>query len=467
MRIVYTRAMNEQPVKKKVTAFLRSPFFLIILSLLSFSGFLSEGYYACIPLSLLTLLSFLPLFQDDGIYYSAFLLLLIPSSKTEFRAKDFPLARLIALGSVFLSRIIFLFLRKPRIRIGILFYALLALFILILASFCIKAIERNNIFRQAWLYIISLFIFIAVYRRVVPASSGREGRYYLSKTAASLSSVLFAETIATLLYRKGAFFAGLDFPNSSGEVIAALIILQIPFLAYGIFKKQWYLVFFAILDYISMRLLGNAISRIFLIVAFVPFLFLSLKSYERIYPYLLLAGIALIFTPYCILLFSNRDFSQGVLDARTYFNILNPSNPNYSVLSSAWSAFESDYILGPSLLSLVKWYGIDSIPNGYLEIGTLAGVPGILTYLLIDLFFYIIALRGKTRSERVFFLYFLILHDILNWLRDATRNWMLFLSLMVFIGVYQGSTYQDQIIVHDSFDSLERRKRPENPSERL
>ncbi|MDY3209546.1 MAG: hypothetical protein SOX24_03775, partial [Candidatus Enterosoma sp.] len=72
--------MNRQSFKKKVVAYLHSPFYLVSVFLLSFLCFLVPTPFIYLPVSLLSLLSFLPLLQDNGIYYSGLVLSLLTSS---------------------------------------------------------------------------------------------------------------------------------------------------------------------------------------------------------------------------------------------------------------------------------------------------------------------------------------------------------------------------------------------------
>ena len=115
------------------------------------------------------------------------------------------------------------------------------------------------------------------------------------------------------------------------------------------------------------------------------------------------------------------------------------------------------------MLSITTREAIDYFPNAYLQIGVLSGIIGIFFYLLSDISLYVLCLKGKTKSERVFFFYFLILHEIRNWLRDATTDWRILLRLLTAVSVYQGSIYQDQRIIHDSFLKIPSLDNPVNP----
>lgn len=462
-RIVYTKAMIKQKFKDKITAYLKSPFFLVSLAIVSFLCFLIPGPFNYIPVSVYRILALLPLFQDNGIYYSALLFFIIPSSSRPLRDKNLPLPLLWIIGTLFLSLIFFFFICKPRRRVGTLFYSLLALFILILTSYCVNAIKTDENYSQCWFFIIIFFAQILLYRRRCSATSGREGLNYLSFVACALSVVFFAEILLTILLKKDiSFFIPYDLPYSSGDTVSCLIIYLLPLIAYGIFKKRWYRSFFAILNYVSLILLGNYISYIFLLMAFIPLIFLSFHSYGKIYPYLILISLFLILTPFCFLLFLNRSFSTGIINSMTCFNVFSANNPNYGQLSAGWSMFHSDYLLGSSILSLATRTSVYSIPNAYLQIGVLSGSRGIAVFILSDFFLYKLCSRGKTRGEKFFFLYFLILREVRNWLIDSGTNWMILLLSLTIISVYQGSIYQDQRIIHDGFENLQDRESPLN-----
>ena len=464
MGIVYTRAMNRQSFKKKVVAYLHSPFYLVSVFLLSFLCFLVPTPFIYLPVSLLSLLSFLPLLQDNGIYYSGLVLSLLTSSSRPLRNRNLPAPLVISTCAVFLSRILFLFIHKPKRHVNALFYFLLILFLLILTSYCIKSIQTNENFRQCWFFIIFFFVEIVIYRRLCSTSNGKSGLRYLSQVSAAISTVFFFEILCTLFSKNHyAFFSSRNLSFASSEVRSCLIVFQIPFLAFGVYKKKWYLVFFALVDYISLILLGNYISFIFLLISFVPFVFLAFHSYEKLYPYLILVGLVAILAPFCVLLFLHRPFSTGVIDSRKHFHVLSSSNPNYPLLKRGWDRFKQDYIIGSSVLSITTREAIDYFPNAYLQIGVLSGIIGIFFYLLSDISLYVLCLKGKTKSERVFFFYFLILHEIRNWLRDATTDWRILLRLLTAVSVYQGSIYQDQRIIHDSFLKIPSLDNPVNP----
>ena len=172
MGIVYTRAMNRQSFKKKVVAYLHSPFYLVSVFLLSFLCFLVPTPFIYLPVSLLSLLSFLPLLQDNGIYYSGLVLSLLTSSSRPLRNRNLPAPLVISTCAVFLSRILFLFIHKPKRHVNVLFYFLLILFLLILTSYCIKSIQTNENFRQCWFFIIFFFVEIVIYRRLCSTSNG-------------------------------------------------------------------------------------------------------------------------------------------------------------------------------------------------------------------------------------------------------------------------------------------------------
>ncbi len=464
MGIVYTRAMNRQSFKKKVVAYLQSPFYLISIYLFSFLCFLISPPFTYFPVSILILLSFLPLFQDNGIYYSGLVLSLLTASSRPLRSRNLPVPLVVSICAVFLSRILFLFIHKPKRHVDALFYFLLILFLLILASYCIKAIQTNENFRQCWFFIIFFFVEIVIYRRRCSATSGRSGLRYLSKVSAALSTALFLEILFTLFSKNNyAFFSSRNLSFASSEIRSCLVVFQIPFLAFGVYKKKWYLIFFALIDYISLILLGNYISFIFLLISFVPFVFLAFHSYDKLYPYLILVGLVAILAPFCVLLFLNRPFSTGVINSRKHFNVLSSSNPNYPLLKKGWDRFKQDYILGSSVLSITTRESVDYFPNAYLQIGVLSGIIGIFFYLLSDISLYVLCLKGKTKSERVFFFYFLVLHEIRNWLMDATTNWRILLRLLTAVSVYQGSIFQDKRIIHDSFLKIPSPDSPQNP----
>lgn len=447
--------MEKHSRTEKAVHFLKSPFYLITLSLLALAGFLFPYPYNFIPSVLFGLLSFLPILQNDGIYYIASFILVIPSANRPFRARDVPLPLVLSIGLVFFSLILFLIVRKVKRRTGFIFYLLLSFLLLILASYIINAIERNRNYRQCWFFIVFFLAEIFIYRRRCSATSGRKGFDYLSEVSSVLAILLFLEVGFTLRTKeKHNAFSPFDLSYDSGDAIASLIILTLPFLGYGIYKKRWYYCAFVLLDYFTLLVLGNTISLLFLLIGFIPLVFLAFHSYKGYYPYFLLVGLVVLLAPFCFLLFFSQRFSESFLKSRQAFRLLEKNNPNYSQIQSGIFAFESNYLIGASLLSVTTESGFSMIPNGYIQIGVISGSLGLTSYLFADLIRYLSARKGKTKADRYFFLFFLILHDLLNYLRDATTDWTIFLLRRIVISTFQGSCEEGERIIHDDFKDI-------------
>lgn len=447
--------MEKHSRTEKAIHFLKSPFYLITLAVLAFFGFLLPYPYSFIPSILFGLLSFLHLIQKDGIYYIASFLLIIPSSNKPFRAKDVPLPLVLSISLVFFSLILFLIIWKVKMRTGFIFYLLLSFLLLILASYIINAIERDRNYRQCWFFIIFFLAEIFIYRRRCSATSGRKGLDYLSIVSSALAILLFLEVSFTLRTKETHHaFSPFDLSYDSGEAIASLIILTLPFLGYGIYKKRWYYCAFVLLDYFTLLVLGNTISLLFLLIGFVPLIFLSFHSYKGYYPYFLLVGLVVLLTPFCFLLFISQSFSESFLKSRQAFSLLKKSNPNYHQIQNGISFFESNYVIGSSLLSVTTESGFSMVPNGYIQIGVISGSLGLTSYLFADLIRYLSARKGKTKADSYFFLFFLILHDLLNYLRDATTDWTIFLLRRIVISTFQGCCEEGERIIHDDFKDI-------------
>lgn len=436
--------------------YLVSAFFPITIGVLSLLCWLLPGNWVYFPAVFYALICFLPLISKEGKCYLPLYLFLIILPNSPLLLNGIPGEVLLTGIALILSSILFLILRKPKLKKGELFYPLLSLTTVLLISYLYNMIKDGSNDFRGILYILAFYSLLILSIFFFTTLGNEESLPYFSSTVSALDAIIVSEVIVSLFYDNSTtplvwstFRLGW---TMNGTTACTLLTLSLPFLSMNIAKKRYQTIAISLYTILGILLISSYSALIALLFSIVPLIFLSFRTYGNKYPYLVLTSLVLTGTVLILLIGFNKTANANILNALKSLNpIADIPEGKVSFYRESIEEFFKNPVLGISTAGRVQNDGTISFSgNSILTSLVFGGIFALLAFLFFDIYIYVISMKKKT-SERMFFLVFLVMQDVIGYLNDTLYLIPVFLFYLLAVIVYQMSNRPQDTVVHQDF----------------
>lgn len=439
---------------EKTRSFIDSLLFPLLIGLLATLIWFVPGNYSWIPSIIYSALSFLPLVATDGKAYMPLMLFttIICSERVSFTT--IPTYLYVIAASIFVSEVIFIILKKPKLVRGDIMIPFAILFGVFFVSYIYNSIQEGHASSYGVLFILALFLLLLLYVVFSTVLGRGESLSYFCKTYVCLA---FFISIEILIYQArhefGFINANFDLGWSyTPPTSSTLLCLSLPFFGILIFKKQFFYIIPEIFVIYTIIILSTDSGLLCLILGIIPLILLSFKTYGKYYPYISLACIVTIATAFAILLAVNDRFNNRVLLAVQSLNLIEPSSPmRADLFNKTVEQFLSNPVIGTSISSLLTADGTVLLSsNTVLSVMAMGGSLGLAAFLYLEIKIYFCCLKKQT-SDKYLFLVFLLLFELIGLIDNTMFNLIILLLFLTANSCYQMSNRPDEVLVHDGY----------------
>lgn len=442
--------------KENVFHFASSPVFIIVLSILSFLSWVVKGNWIWCFLPLYAFLCIAPLTNNDGRGYLPllFYILIIDNQDIHFNG-GIPPSLIFCISFYLGSLLLYLFIHKPKMVTGKIFFSLLALFISFLVSFLINIAKNGSKGSIGILYIITLFIVLCLYSLLNSVLGKDETLPYFCLTIACFSIAAALETNVELfkqLFETNEIMASNDFSlgwSYTRDTISTFLTLSLPFFAILINKKQ--IQWFAFVVYILLILFLLSTDSFILSLLFfvIPFVILTLKDYSKASLYYIMFSFLAIGIIFGLMMAFNETFKNRIVMTVSRLNLF--SDNTIEFYKPVLEEYISNPIFGSSIANISNENGtVSLIGNTLLSSMQLGGSIGLGFYLIYDIFVYIDIFK-KDSKEKWFILLFYLNLELIGLINNTIYNIFILIFTLTTLSVFQQSNKQEEVIVHQDF----------------
>ncbi len=442
-------------LNRRLKEFTSSVFYQIAIAVLSVLIWMLPGNFVWISASFYILLSFLPLFSSDGRSYIPLIFFITITVDSTISFQNLPVYLYAIGGSTFVSIILFLVIKRLPFRKGELAIPLTFLFLTFLVSYLIHLVQVETFDTTGILFIVSLFGILLTYILFNTCLKREDTILYFARTASILALAVSAEIILYQLrfgFRIGdsGINLGWAYTNQSTSTI---LCLSLPFFSMLIARKKvWWgiLELFAIYGIISLSVDSGLVV---LVLAIIPLVLLSFRSYGRAYPYIVITILALLGLCLLILMLVNDSFRERVINALASLDLSESGNPDrFAQFQKGIDAFLAFPAFGSSISVMSDSFGgtVTFCSNTVITTMAMGGVVGLFFFAVYEVLLYSTVLRKKAKEKWLFVLFLLIL-EVIGLMDNTIYNLIVLLFSLLGYSCYQITDRPDEFIVHDAF----------------
>lgn len=439
-------------LRKYVSSF----FFLLTLAFLSFLIWFLPAPYLWVPASLFLCCCFLPLLAFDGRAYIPLIFFLAVSDREPIGIDRIPPYLFAAGGCIFLSLILFLILRRLRLRKGELFLPLFLLFFVFVLSYLINAVRVQQAEGTGILFLVFFFVFLLLYIFFNTVLNREDTNLYFARNVAVLAVLISLQVFLDFAFNErtigdSSFNLGWSYTS---QTASTLLSLSLPFFTMLIARKKYLAIPFELFVLSAIVVLSVDSSLLVVLFFLLPLLLLGFRSYGKAFPYLALSFVVVLGLLFVFLLVYVPPFQSRVLLALSSLNLGN-TRPDYrqDLFETAIAGFLKYPAFGASISSMVSPSGVVVLSsNTVLSTLSMGGSVGLLFFALYEFWLYFTSAK-KASDARWLFLLFLLEVDFIGLIDNTIYNLLVFLFLLLAYSCYQISDRQDDILVHDNLAS--------------
>ncbi len=452
----YTKDMQINTLLDKVRKYLSSPFYPVTIGLIAFLTWISPSPLVYLPASIYALFCFLPLLGKEGKCYLPLFLFEIVLPNDVLGLNGIPGEVLLTGIALILSCIVFVFINKPKLIKGDLFYTTLILVSTFLVSYIYNMIKDGSNDYRGILYIVALYLLILISIFFFTALGRGETLPYFSYTVACLDVVITLQIIfsiflnmQTIPLKWKSFNLGWALDSSTASTI---LCLSLPFLAMNTAKKKYSFIAIVLVNIVGILLISSGSGLLCLLFSIVPIIFLSFKTYENKYPYFVLLALIVTGSILSLLIGLNQTANTNIINALKSLNpLLDIPEGRLSLYKNAADVIRNHPVFGVSIAGMATEEGIVQYSNNnVLTTMSFGGVISLLAYVAFEVNLYYISMKKKT-GERALFLVFLLEMELIGYVNDSLYLLPVLLLILIANAVYQTSNRPQDAIVHQDF----------------
>lgn len=447
-------------LRKYVSSF----FFLLTLAFLSFLIWFIPSPYLWVPASLFMICTFLPLLSFDGRAYIPLIFFLAVSDRVPIGIDRIPPYLFAVGGCIFLSLVLFLILRRLRLRKGELAIPLFLLFFVFLLSYLINAVRLQKAEGTGLFFLVFFFVFLLIYVFFNTVLTREDTNLYFARNVVVLSVLISLQVFLDFAFNERSigdpnFNLGWSYTS---QTASTLLALSLPFFTMLIARKKYLAIPFELFVVSAIVVLSVDSSLLILVVFLLPLLLLGFRSYGKAFPYLAISFIAAFGVLFVFLMVFVPEFQSRVLLAFSSLDLAHTRPADRRELfESAVEGFLRYPAFGASISSMVSADGVVLLSsNTVLSTLSMGGSFGLAAFAGYEFWLYFTSIR-KASDARWLFLLFLLEVEFIGLIDNTIYNLLVFLFLLLAYSCYQISDRQDDVLIHDSFSRFspeERRK---------
>ncbi len=445
--------MHALHFRERISRYVNSIFFPIVVSLLAFLCWLCKTDFVWVFFPFYFISCFLPLFCDDGRGYLPlmFYLIIITNKDIHF-VGGIPTVMILGIITFTISLIIYLIVRRPKFSVGSIFYSSIFLFVIFLISYLKSTIINGGSGRTGILYLLLFFILTCIHGIMNSVLGQGETMPYLAKTYCCFAIAASLETITALLIENSFELASPSFTlgwSYTRETVSTFLVLSLPFFSFLIHEKKPLWVIPAMLVVLSLIFLSTDSGLLCLIIFSIPLVFFTLKDYSVYSPYFIMFFLLLIGTVFGILMGVNPEFNSRIAKAALRINPF--TDENKDIIKTFFDETIKNPVLGPSITSIVNNDGTLSLKNNtILSTLTMGGFCGLALYVVYEINLYRSFAQKKMKGKSIFLL-FLLMIELIGLIDNTIYNIALLLVILLSLSVFRQSNRPDEILIHDDF----------------
>lgn len=439
--------------KDKIAKYVNSIFFPITIALLALATWICKSNVAWVFLIIYMLLCFTPLFCSDGRGYLPLLFytLIIVNNDIHFLG-GIPSRLIISIIFITVSSLIFLIVKKPKMITGVIFYLLLALFIVFLVSYFNHTLNETYADRTGILYLLTFFIILIIYILNNSMLGRNESMQYYATTITFFALMVSAEVIIELIRTSGIDLTSENFSlgwSYTKDTASTFLTLSLPFFSLLINQKKIFYFLSEVFILLALFLLSTDTGLIALLFFSIPLLILAVKNYGKASPYIICFSLLLLGTTFALLMSLNSTFNQRLTQALSCLNFL--SEDNININKGYIDTFLTSPIIGTSINTFINKNGTLSLAeNTYISTLIMGGSISIAIYAVFDIYTYVTILRKKS-YDRPFIFIFMIMIELMGLTSNTIYNIAILIFTLITLSVYQQSNREEEIIIHQDF----------------